>query len=266
MFQIYPTGVPAKVTLDQGPQSSRRDIPLGTQATDGIRKFRWGHIAGAKYHPGRVVVQSTTQKEIGTAYFASCRRQDGTRTHGAVGDIDVTLTSAILMSANRYVDGTMDIVSGVGKGHSYGIDSYAGPGVSGKRTLVRLKSPLAARLSTNTQAVLSPNPYYGLHLGGAVLTLNAGVLQPMGACTGSDGAIGDASGYQWLQVTGNGVAYASAVLVAGRLLTVGLSGCVTHALSTNTSSVALAKMVVARAHQARTIVETYVACEWLIEK
>lgn len=264
MWQIIGTGMNADVTLAMGPQTSKRDIPLGTYVTDGIRKYRWGHVALAAYKLGAVVVQSTTAKEVASTYFASANWVDGTRSWGKVGDSEIYLYSCLLLSANRYEDGSICIVSGTGKGHAYGITSYQNP-VAGTRMRVSLDHPLEAAIGRDTQAVLVPNEYYGLKLPATSGSYVTGLVSPRGAITGSDGAVSDTSSYQWLQVTGPGVAYHSSVIAINRLLTHTLSGRVLHALSSNTSSVQLARVPVARALQARLAAENYCAVRWMIE-
>jgi len=279
MAQANYAGIPNDALIENGPFTTNRDIPLGHRHTDGVRSFRWGHVAAAVYRPGHVVVKrlsGTTKgsKKAGSSYFRSCAYNNGYGGANAAGSVDIYLYSAVhLSNQNKYTGGDILMASSTGQGHSYPIESYE-LGVAGKRTHLKLRRPLAKPIGTGTHAVFFENQWYNLQLPVKDVIQFAGFpdAKVIGACTASDGDVSNTSGYQWLQTGGPGVGYVCAVVShAGDYLGVVSGGRLSNPdvefaqqsgdVWTKTSSM----KIFAQAMHTTTSTSRYMLVDWLIE-
>lgn len=274
MAQANYAGIPNDALIENGPFTTNRGIPLGQRHTDGVRSFRWGHIAASVYRPGHVVVKRLSgirgSKKGGSAYFRSCTYDAGYGGANAEGSVDIYLYSAVHLSApDKYAGGDILMASSTGQGHSYPIDSYE-IGAAGKRTRMKIKRPLAAAIGTGTHAVFFENQYYNLQLPIKNVIEWQGFpdAKVVGACTASDGDVSNTSGYQWLQTGGPGVAYICGVVShAGDYLGVVSGGRLSNpgVLDSTVWLKTSALKIFAQAMHTTTSTSRYMLVDWLIE-
>lgn len=274
MAQANYSGIPNDALIENGPFSTNRGIPLGQRATDGIRSFRWGHVGASVYRVGHVVVKRLSgilgAKRANSGFFRSCTYNAGFGGANAEGSVDIYLYSAVhLSNQNKYAGGDIMMASSTGQGHSYPIHSYE-LGAAGKRTLLKIRRPLAAAIGTGTNAVFLENQYYNLQLPIKDVIEYKGWpdAKVMGAITASDGKISNTSGFQWLQTGGPGTGYVCGVIShMGDYLGVVSGGRLSNpdifdsTVWTKTSSL----KIFAQATHAGTSASRYMLVDWLIE-
>ncbi len=207
--QVYSTGFTnTRALLENGAQTSDQQIPLGTYVDHGLKRYRWCQFNAAVVRRGAVVFQSAETmsgvKASGgnaLATYTSARAP-----YGGLGNAVIKLYSAASFMSQldkRFRGGTFTIVSGGGKGASYGIKDYE-VGVASGANKIWLDTPLYESLTLSTQARLHYNQYYGL------IALSLTTSSPAGL-RGIATFSATASGYGWLQTRGVGLAIGSHV-------------------------------------------------------
>ncbi len=213
--QIYSYGSKAKLLLQEGKQSTRKDQPLGSFYDHGGKRYRWAHVADTDVRLGMLI---TGNVQTSGALLSQFNFNSAVNGFGdAAGDDVIKIYSASPFfndTTQVYADGEFVVLSGTGLGHSYQIARYE-PGVTATTTRLWLQDPLRDKLSNDTQVRVMKNPYADLRVASNVNLVNANSnCIPKGFATAS----ATTSGYMWIQSKGHGMGVAGAALAAGNLV------------------------------------------------
>lgn len=205
--QLYNMGRSAEQINRAGVRSSREDMPLGTWYDDGVRRYRWAHVAMAAWKPGQALRKT---EHLSGSLAVSARCFSATYTSNQLGSkiVEVFRLSNLTDTA-KYLEGTFEVVSGAGTG-VYQIEGYeAGLSTGTKATRIYLYQEMLAKLSTGSRAIIRPNPYYGMK------PLSAQAQKSGFEAGGAAVISGTASGYCFIQTRGIGIGVASGNISAG---------------------------------------------------
>lgn len=230
--QTISYGRTAKTLLLEGLHTVKSTLPLGYYHDDGLRRYRYAQVALTSCKPGmglqqRLSVASPTWISGAAAQnmLRSCMGGFG----NAAGDMWIKVYSAGGLTTDKYVNGYFDVLSGVGAGHSYQIDTYE-TGVASKTTKIKLDEPLVVKLSNRSRVRIRTNPYWGLKLPLRSINNQAARMVSAGPGVGVTTVSAAASGYMFIQTRGPGVGYANQAISAGYFVGFGLSGKISAAM------------------------------------
>jgi hypothetical protein len=183
---------------DLNTDSSTQLMPLGAYAeTSDGRGFRYCKVGGTSTVAGRIY-QAPAED---TTNF-----QNLTVAVNSVGDLTVTTSTAVTLTANQLAGGTMVIVSATtGSGRIYRIKSH--PAVTTAVVTITLEDPIAVATTGTVKIDMHPNPYNGV------------IITPAGAATScpvgvSTYVITNAQ-FGWLQTHGPAPVLSSTAMTVG---------------------------------------------------
>ncbi len=228
--QLYSYGqYKAVAVLKEGIHSTRK-MPLGYWFDKGNHRYRYAKFTGST-PVGRGFGQYGLSGETlsGSAYFGSMF--SGAHRGFESGDNCLHIYSMAGLSAEAYVGGTLDIISGSGSPFSYRIKDYE-VGSAGLKTKLWIEDGLQSTLDSTTVARITENPYWNVQYWSAA----SGDVpwKPRGFLPITDASGSNTSGYGFLVTRGRAVPTTSTVLSYGRPVYMGeAAGTVVRQSTTN---------------------------------
>ena len=219
--QIYSVGNLAETALHCQPTTTRK-MALGSFVDKGTnQRFRYAHIADSVL-PGRLYTQEADSGyDFGNtngSLYVQCVANGPYG--GRVGDTVIKVKSAVGLSADAFVDGTLVVSTGIGAGYgAYNIDSYD-TGAAGKVTKIKLAEPLRQKLGNTSRIRVHKNPYKNLIHCSAV----AGEISSVPRGVAIISADGSASGFCFVQTRGYGTGFAKDAVIFGEQLIPSVAG------------------------------------------
>lgn len=198
------------MSLRQNQDLAYRDVStakpgtLGTyQETVDGRGFRLGLAGAVDLAPGKVTVAETVDSDA---------TNKSPELDVAVGATKLSFVAGGAVTANRYVDGYLNVNAGAGLGIDYLVKGNTG--VSGATSLqVRLAEPIKVALTAASSKVsLTANPYSGVVIS---------VVDQLDLPTGVPNVTIPAANYGWIQTHGTCAVLADETLPLGSSVVIG---------------------------------------------
>lgn len=182
--------------------SSTKQQTLGTVGVtrDG-RIYRYTRAGGVTLDPGKITVAATVDTNV---------TNKAVTVAAAIGSKSVSFTAGSTVTANDYVDGTLNVNDAAGEGISYLVAGH----LTTAAQVVSLAEPIAVALTTSSEVTLTKNPWADTLISIAD-QLDMAVGIPNVSITNAY--------YGWTQTRGICAALADETIAIGQNVTIGSS-------------------------------------------
>lgn len=196
------TGFAQLASQDIRKISSTKQLDLGTVGVtrDG-RVYRYTRAGATALDPGKITVAATVDSNVTNKAATAA---------SAIGDTTVEFTAGGTVTANAYVDGTLNVNDAAGEGVSYLISGH----LTTAAQVVTLAEPVAVALTTSSEVTMTKNPWADTVIS---------IADQLDMAVGIPNVSITAAYYGWTQTRGVCAALADESYAIGQNLTIGSS-------------------------------------------